>query len=87
MSFDRVLLQLLYISAWFSQGINCVLLGGHPDQTISARAWLNRYIWYWGIVVKVLDGVFWLIFRQRDHCRKSHEADVAFAEYIAGLPR
>ena len=30
-------------AAWISQGVNCLLLGGHHDQTVSARRmWLQR---------------------------------------------
>lgn len=29
-------------AAWISQGVNCLLLGGHHDQTVSARAYVNR---------------------------------------------
>jgi hypothetical protein len=70
--------QLIYIAAWLSQGVNCVLLFGHPDQTVSARAWVNRNKG-WFPVVRAIDAFFWLVFRQSDHCRKSHEADLQFA--------
>ena len=30
------------IAAWLSQGVNCILLGGLHDQTVSARAYLNQ---------------------------------------------
>lgn len=41
--------HLLRVLAWLSQGVNCILLGGHHDVTVSARAYLNRErsrVWY-----------------------------------------
>ena len=67
------------IAAWLSQGINCILLGGLHDQTVSARAYLNRDKKIWGLVYSGLNSVF---FWQEDHCRASHESDVQFAEMI-----
>jgi hypothetical protein len=81
----RVITQLWAILAWISQGINCVFLFGSPDQTVSARAYVNRDKAVWRFVMSGLDAVF-ALFGQSDHCRKSHEADIAFAQYIVGLP-
>jgi len=36
------MMYLLRIAAWLSQGVNCILLGGHHDVTVSARLYLNR---------------------------------------------
>lgn len=77
-----VLGYLTRVGAWISQGINCVCLGGHPDQTVSARAWLNRGSAGWRSAYRVINGVF---FWQADHCRASHASDVEFAERIAKL--
>ena len=70
---------LLRVAAWFSQGLNCVFLNGSPDQTVSARAYLNQKDKYWGYAHSGINMVF---FWQKDHCRKSHEADVRFAKSI-----
>ena len=67
---------LVRIAAWLSQGINCILLGGLHDQTISARAYLNRDKKIWSLVYSGLNSIF---FWQEDHCRSSHQADVNFA--------
>lgn len=72
---------LFRTAAWLSQGINCVLLNGSPDQTVSARAYLNRNTEYWGKAYTIINLVF---FWQEDHCRESHEADLAFARQILG---
>ena len=76
----RVMVQLARIAAWLSQGVNCILLGGHHDVTVSARAYLNRErsrVWY--AAYRALNAVF---FWQADHCRDSWLADVAWAKEI-----
>jgi len=72
----------LRVSAWLSQGVNCVLLGGHHDQTVSARAYIQRYQPGWHVVYRTINALF---FWQDDHCRRSHAADVEFAEHIARM--
>ena len=67
------------IAAWLSQGINCIFLGGLHDQTVSARAYLNRDKKIWGLVYSGLNSIF---FWQEDHCLDSHLADVQFAKQI-----
>ncbi|HSV73596.1 MAG TPA: hypothetical protein VLH79_07540 [Chthonomonadales bacterium] len=75
-------IYLLRIAAWLSQGVNCILLGGHHDVTVSARAYLNRERRGWKIAYRALNAVF---FWQDDHCRNSHEADVARSMKLLGL--
>lgn len=70
---------LVRIAAWLSQGINCILLGGLHDQTVSARAYLNRDKKIWGLVYSGLNSIF---FWQEDHCLDSHQDDVQFAKQI-----
>ena len=67
---------LTRVAACLSQGINCVLLGGSPDQTVSARAYVNRTNTVWALVYRIINVVF---FWQEDHCRSSHQSDVDFA--------
>jgi len=71
--------QLRRIAAWLSQGVNCILLGGHHDVTVSARAYLSRNRRGWRLVYRVANAVF---FWQDDHCRDSYLADVAWAKEI-----
>ena len=75
-------IYLLRNAAWLSQGVNCILLGGHHDVTVSARAYLNRERRGWKIAYRALNAVF---FWQDDHCRNSHEADVARSMKLLGL--
>ena len=71
--------QLLRIVAWLSQGVNCILLAGHHDQTVSARAYLNRNRRGWRLFYRVANAVF---FWQEDHCRDSWLADVIWANEV-----
>jgi hypothetical protein len=50
------------------------LLGGEPDETLSARAWRLRLVSpYWKIAQIVIDALF---FWQDEHCKASY-----FSEY------
>jgi hypothetical protein len=64
---------LLNISVLFSQTVNAVLLFGHPDQTVSARAYAHHDKPVWGRAYRVFNAVF---FWQIDHCKESHNADI-----------
>lgn len=70
---------LLRIAAWLSQGINCVLLGGSPDMTVSSRCHYNRHKRGWNAARLTINTIF---FFQEDHCRTSYQSDVAFATRI-----
>lgn len=67
------------IAAWLSQGANCIVLNGSPDQTVSARAYVQRHTPGWRIAYRAINALF---FWQADHCRESHEADVRFARDV-----
>ena len=73
---------LTRVSAWLSQGINCVLLNGSPDQTVSARAYINQKEKYWGIAYKWINKLF---FWQGNHCKASYQVDINFAKSILKL--
>jgi hypothetical protein len=67
---------------WFSQTINVVFLAGHPDQTVSARAYVNKHKPFWSSVYLFFNAIF---FWQEDHCMQSHNADVRRAIYSINL--
>lgn len=71
----------LRVAAWLSQGANCVFLNGSHDQTVSARAYLNRNdpMWRWAYLT--INAVF---FWQEDHCLSSQLADVEYARSVLG---
>ena len=67
------------VGAWASQGVNCVLLLGHPDQSLSARCYVQRNERIWGALYRAINAVF---FWQVDHCKASHERDLRWARRL-----
>ena len=70
------------IAALVSQTINHCLLyrwGGHHDMTVSAHVYTKRHLPRWRTAYRVINGIF---FWQYDHCRKSFDEDVVFAEFV-----
>lgn len=61
-----------------SQTLN-VIIGGHPNQSLSSRAYANRDKLFWSDLFIVIETVF---FWEKDHCRKAFEVDVRFAKNI-----
>lgn len=52
------------------------ILGGMPDETLSARAWrLHERYWYANFLRLLIDG-FFLIFFQKNHCKKSYDSEI-----------
>ena len=74
----QLLHQLLRIAAWISQGINCIILFGHHDQTVSARVYLarERSPLHWQLYKAINTAFFW----QDDHCYQSYADDLLFAQ-------
>jgi len=58
-----------------SQTVNALVFAGNPDETISARCYREKRVRWEGFLNSAF---FW----EPDHCRKSHERDVAFAKAI-----
>jgi hypothetical protein len=77
-------IYFLYLATCFSQTLNVWLLFGHPDQTVSARAYINQHCIGWRLAYKTINKVF---FWQANHCYSSHIRDVERAEYIQSLGR
>jgi hypothetical protein len=64
-----------------SQTINAAFLGGHQDESISGRSYRSGWI----MTTRLIDA---LVFWEKDHCKRSHEADVARAyEWVKRYPR
>ena len=49
------------------------LIGGWPDETISARAWRCRQLWPWGVAYRVINALF---FWQPNHCRGAYAQEL-----------
>lgn len=68
--------RLIRIGDAMSQFFNVLLLGGHPNESLSGRAWRTQSVWY-----KVIDSLLWF---DKDHCRTAYENDVAYAKELLG---
>ncbi len=67
---------LMRVLAVCSQGVNVVLFRGHQNDSISSRCYReNRHG-----PRRFIDGVLKPF--EADHCRKSHENDIAWAEAL-----
>lgn len=62
---------LIRIGDALSQLLNVVLLGGHPNESLSGRAWRTQSVWH-----KVIDLVLWF---DKDHCRTAYINDLHYA--------
>lgn len=73
----RAIHQLSRVVAWASQGLNVLLLGGHPNETVSGRAYRMRRRRVWRAAYQALNAIY---FWQEDHCQASHLADLRWAQ-------
>jgi hypothetical protein len=69
--------RLIRLGDSISQLLNVLLFNGHPNESLSGRAWRTQSEWY-----KVIDFVLWF---DKDHCKKSHENDIDYAKQLIGL--
>lgn len=76
---NRVFVQVTRIAAWASRGINCLLLAGHHNQTVSSRCYENRKCPAWKFAYLAINRLFWF---QQDHCRSSYIRDIEWASRI-----
>ncbi len=77
-----LLAYLARICAWVSQGLNCLILFGHHDQTVSARCYVNRLKPVWRVAYRLVNCIF---FWQEDHCKSSHESDLKYASSLKAV--
>lgn len=76
----NALAYLINLATAISQLVNA-MVGGHPDETLSARAWRGHIEGnaFWSMLRLSLNSVF---FWQVDHCRSSFLADCKRAEQV-----
>lgn len=55
----------------FSQLLNVTLLNGHPNESLSGRAWRVKSKWY-----KVIDLLLWF---DKNHCKTAYVNDLIYA--------
>jgi len=86
---------LSYARSWFSgicnyglrvgdavsQLINtAIFFSNNPNESLSGRSYRQKRHWFWGKMYKLLNWAFSPF--QQDHCKKSHDADVARASEL-----
>ncbi len=67
-----------------SQTLNVLIFDGEPDETVSGRAWREGAVGgnpVWERRRQIIDRAFALV-GDHNHCRNSHEKDIAFARLI-----
>lgn len=62
---------LIKIGDALSQLLNVVLLNGHPNESLSGRAYRTKSVWY-----KVIDTILWF---DKNHCYMAYLNDVGYA--------
>lgn len=70
---------LIKVGDALSQLFNVVMLNGHPNESLSGRAWRSQSIWY-----KVIDILLWF---DKDHCQTAFNNDVRYARELLWLVR
>lgn len=67
--------RLIRIGDALSQLLNVLLLDGHPNESLSGRAWHTQSVWR-----VVIDALLWF---DRDHCKVAYDNDYKYAkEYV-----
>jgi hypothetical protein len=63
---------LIRVGDSLSQVANVLLFNGHPNESISGRAWRTNSKWY-----KVIDSLLWF---DKDHCKTAFLNDLKYAK-------
>lgn len=66
--------RLIRVGDALSQFFNVLLLNGHPNESLSGRAWRTQSVWY-----RVIDLILWF---DKDHCRTAAENDIIYAREL-----
>lgn len=67
----------------FDQFVNTIM-AGHPDETISSRAWRCKdSSKFWGFMRKLID---WLFFFQKEHCYNAYIEEVERRQVDINIP-
>lgn len=71
--------RLIRIGDALSQLLNVLFLNGHPNESLSGRAYRTGSKWR-----AVIDAIFWF---DRNHCFISYMNDVRYAGQLLGMHR
>lgn len=64
--------RLVRLGDALSQFINVLLLNGHPNESLSGRAWRTQSKWRY-----VIDALLWF---DENHCEVSYNNDIKYAK-------
>ena len=71
----------IHVGIWLTQGLN-VFLCGFPDESTSSRSWrCSAQSRKWAIARHLIDGIWRLLFRRRDHCFEAWTAERIRAQF------
>lgn len=68
------MIYLIKIGDALSQLFNVILLNGHPNESLSGRAYRTNSKWY-----KVIDILLWF---DKNHCRNAYLNDIQYASEL-----
>lgn len=71
---SQFLNRLIRIGDALSQLANVIFLNGHPNESLSGRAWRTKSPWY-----KVIDILLWF---DKQHCLNAHYNDLQYARHL-----
>jgi len=63
--------RIIRIGDALSQLLNVLLLNGHPNESLSGRAWRTKSVWY-----LVIDTILWF---DDKHCMTAYINDLRYA--------
>lgn len=61
----------------FSQLLNVAILNGHPNESLSGRAWRTKSRWY--LVIDIV------LFFDKEHCKTAYLNDADYARELVKL--
>lgn len=68
----QLISRFIKVGDALSQLCNVIFLNGHPNESMSGRAWRTQSRWY-----KVIDSILWF---DKDHCKTAYYNDLKYAE-------
>lgn len=75
--------RVIRLGDWLSAGVNSLILDGCVDESISGRTYRMAIFEQnpkWAKVKIVVDGIWYCIFRQENHCMDAYVKDLVRAE-------
>ena len=68
------MIYLIKIGDALSQLLNVIFLNGHPNESLSGRAYRVKSNWF-----RIIDTIFWF---DKNHCRNAYLNDIQYASEL-----